>query len=512
MNPHQDPPGFAASREPRRRAELARTDLLTVGVVGGANLAGAVLTFVYLTFLLPVPGGQTFTSDDAFSLWVFVAYMSATNVVAFVRMRMFLRPILAWRREGRRPTDSERDRTLLAPRIIATHSFQYWIGAAVVFGLLNMVFDPRSVQTVRIVAGILLGGLTTTGLCYVMVERVFRPVFAEALADSRPHRPPLVGLRTRLVVLWVLGSGLPLAAIGLSATLSAGAGEEAVAQSTRFLAAAGLVAGAVVTVFAAKALADPIESVRRGLERVEAGDTSVEIAVDSPAEVGLLQAGFNQMVEGLRERRRLQDLFGRHVGEEVARRAVEHGAGLGGEKLEASVLFVDLVGSTSLAERLSPEEVLDLLNAFFEAVVRSVAAESGWVNKFEGDGAMCVFGAPDPMRDHAARALRAACSMRADLRRLTSEHPGLDAGIGVSAGSVVAGNIGAAERYEYTVIGDPVNEASRLTEAAKTYDGRVLASARAVREAGDEAGAWRPVGCLELRGRTRPTDVYEPVL
>jgi adenylate cyclase len=141
-----------------------------------------------------------------------------------------------------------------------------------------------------------------------------------------------------------------------------------------------------------------------------------------------------------------------------------------------------------------------------------VAAESGWVNKFEGDGAMCVFGAPDPMRDHAARALRASRSMRAELRRLTSEHPGLDAGIGVSAGSVVAGNIGAAERYEYTVIGDPVNEASRLTEAAKTYDGRVLASARAVREAGDEAGAWRPVGCLELRGRTRPTDVYEPVL
>jgi adenylate cyclase len=145
------------------------------------------------------------------------------------------------------------------------------------------------------------------------------------------------------------------------------------------------------------------------------------------------------------------------------------------------------------------------LNQFFGTVVRTVAAEGGWVNKFEGDGALCVFGAPAAQPDHAARALRAA---RALGRALAATMP---AGIGVSSGRAVAGNVGAEQRYEYTVIGDPVNEAARLTEAAKQHPARVLASAAAVRAAGDEAANWVEIGAFELRGRSQPTVVYAPV-
>jgi adenylate cyclase len=169
------------------------------------------------------------------------------------------------------------------------------------------------------------------------------------------------------------------------------------------------------------------------------------------------------------------------------------------------------VGSSRLAQSRSAEEVVTLLNTFFAAVVERVDEEGGWVNKFEGDGALCVFGAPAAQPDHATRALRAARTLRRDLLALALQHPELEAGIGVSAGAVAAGNVGAAQRFEYTVIGDPVNEAARLTEQAKTRPGGVLASEEAVaRATADERARWAVADEIELRGRAHPTLAYEP--
>lgn len=114
---------------------------------------------------------------------------------------------------------------------------------------------------------------------------------------------------------------------------------------------------------------------------------------------------------------------------------------------------------------------------------------------------------------HAAAALRAARALRAELGCLAGRYDGLDAGIGLSSGEVVAGNIGAADRYEYTVIGDPVNEAARLTEQAKSEPARVMASGPAIAAAGEEGrAAWRQIGTMQLRGRTTPTDVFAPIV
>ena len=136
--------------------------------------------------------------------------------------------------------------------------------------------------------------------------------------------------------------------------------------------------------------------------------------------------------------------------------------------------------------------------------MRVVTEEGGWVDKFEGDAALCVFGAPAPLADHPTKALRAS-------RRLCEVVASLDFGIGVSSGVVVAGNIGSEARFEYTVIGDPVNEASRLTEAAKVRHGRVLAACRTVERATpDEACYWQPAEVLLLRGRPGPTPTCEP--
>ena len=216
------------------------------------------------------------------------------------------------------------------------------------------------------------------------------------------------------------------------------------------------------------------------------------------------------MVAGLREREELHDLFGRQVGVEVVAEALKRGARLGGELRVGSVLFVDVIGSTALAHDRPPTEVVAVLNAFFEAVVRIAALEGGWVNKFEGDAALCAFGVPNGCADHATRALRSARALRGELTSLGRAYPGFDAAIGVSTGEVVAGNVGAEARFEYTLIGDPVNEAARLTEEAKRRPGRVLASGSAMVAADGESEAWTEAGVVQLRGRTSPTHAFEP--
>jgi len=246
------------------------------------------------------------------------------------------------------------------------------------------------------------------------------------------------------------------------------------------------------------------------MAKVQDGHLDASATVDDAGEVGLLQSGFNHMVVGLRERNVLQDLFGRHVGPDVARQALEMGVRLGGERREVAVLFVDLLGSTEMSLRHPPDEVVEMLNQFFGAVVRVVAAERGWVNKFEGDGALCVFGAPVALDDAAARALRAARTIRAELLALAALHPELDAAIGVSAGAVVAGNVGAEQRYEYTVIGTPVNAAARLTDAAKQRLSRVLADHDVVTRASAESASWMVADEITLRGVQDPVLVYEP--
>jgi adenylate cyclase len=174
-----------------------------------------------------------------------------------------------------------------------------------------------------------------------------------------------------------------------------------------------------------------------------------------------------------------------------------------------SALFVDIVGSTALAQRESPERVVAMLNEFFEAVVQSVHEREGLVNKFEGDAALCVFGAPVAQPDHAARALACARELRA---RIDALECGIDAAIGVACGTVVAGYVGAETRFEYTVVGDPVNEAARLTELAKQHAERLLASGDTVDSAGgEEAVRWCEDGEVVLRGRACPTRIAVPV-
>ena len=479
-----------------------------------ANGAGAVLDYLYQQFLAPGSFGPATANGKAVfiaSAVIFPLYLAGAGAYA---VRHFRRRVAWWSAEltGPAPSAEARRAALGLPSEVTIVTAAGWGGAAIIYGALNVIGGFPAAGTFRIVVGILLGGAVTSSLTYLLAESRFRPVTVLAMAGE-PSRRRGIGLRGRLLVAWLLGSALPLAAVGLTPFERVRTGLVSLSVSIGSLAAIGLVAGYFLTRATAESVAGPLSNVRRGLDAVRRGDLSVEVPVDDRGEIGHLEADVNRMVAGLRERRRLVELFGRHVGEAVAQRALAEEEVLGGHARQVSVLFVDLIGSTALAATKPPDEVVTVLNRLFAAVVDAVGAEGGWVNKFEGDGALCVFGAPDEHPDHATRALRAARGLR---DRLAATGSGgatglLDAGIGVSTGTAVAGNVGALDRYEYTVVGDPVNEAARLSEQAKGIPGRLLASGATVGAASaEEAARWGGAGEVVLRGRDRPTVLMEP--
>jgi len=472
---------------------IARLQMRFGVAMMAANVDGGAVVFIFLGFLLPRS-----QRESAANLTALISYMVASLVVGCAWSARAFAPIRQWVLDGHPPDVAMRTYVVRHSLRQAGINFALWMGSEAVFLPVNARYGAH--VDYNVASTILLGSITTCGLSYLLAERILRPVHALAFADGLPTDLYVPGVKTRLMAAWLIGSGVPLLGVVLMAVdhgprpISAGA--------LAFLGVVAISSGATAMAFSAKSIADPVESVTASLADVEAGRLDIAVPVYDGSQVGQLQAGFNAMVGGLRERRQLRDLFGRQVGEHVARHAIERGVRLGGEQVHAAVLFVDVIGSTSLAANRPPVEVVKVLNEFFAIVVDVVDRTGGIVNKFEGDAALCVFGAPVPRDDADTCALHAARLLRDRLADVN----GLSAAIGVSSGVVVAGNVGTKERFEYTVIGDPVNEAARLTELAKTRPERLLVCARLLERVDDEERSrWRLAGEALLRGRTTPT-------
>ncbi len=508
----QEPAPPARSTTARTHATLAarmmRQFAIALPVI---NLLSATATYIFIEFVVPLPGG----AEPAAARSSALAGSVGVTVLAWFACdrwgRRLCRPVHGWLTRGGEPTGPQRTRAIQLPLLQAAQVLVIWTVAGLAYGAFDVAVGGAAITGVLVTGMIVIGGLVASALSYLAVELIMRPTIALALESDPPTRPLVPGIATRIYLAWEFGTAVAIwGAIVVAIAYLSGAhmSPRRMAATVIFLGAVALTVGLVTLLAVAKSVSLPVRRMRTAIARVEAGDTNVAVRVDDGGEIGLLQAGFNRMVAGLRERDRVRDLFGRHVGEEVARSALGSEPELGGELREAAVLFVDVVGSTAFAANRDPREVVETLNRFFSIVVEVVTLHGGWVNKFEGDAALCAFGAPGEHPDPATAALAAARALR---RRLHLELDGLDAALGVSAGTVVAGNIGAAQRYEYTVVGDPVNEAARLTELAKSKPSRLLASEEILGRASDrEAARWEVGEPVTLRGRPQPTRIAAP--
>ncbi|MGB9013167.1 MAG: adenylate/guanylate cyclase domain-containing protein [Aeromicrobium sp.] len=484
----------------RPRIQILLTLLLVV-----TNLIGAVV--VAALNLLIVPGGGP-SADLVRALAIAIpVYVLAAVVIGAVSITHITLRELDWALSDRSPTRQQRVSALKLPWRITVMQSALWAIAVVLFTTLTLAVQPGGALPTFF--SVSIAGIVVSAIAYLFTEWVLRPVAAQALADERDPDFHTAGVRRRMVVFWSLGTAAPVLGLVVAGLVALTRPEEV--ELARFawailsLAAVLLVFGLIVTLLNAQAVVTPLSTLRDALAAVRDGDFETRIVVNDATELGRLQVGFNDMAEGLSERERIRDLFGRHVGASVAAAATDKDVELGGETRVVSVLMIDLIGSTTFATNLPPAEVVEMLNRFFGIVVDEVDRHDGLVNKFMGDAVLAIFGSPVALDDHAAAALGAA---RGIIGRLATEVAEIGAGIGVSTGEVVAGNVGSQSRFEFTVIGDAVNAAARLTELAKEAPGHVLVSRRSVSEASaDEQQHWIDHGSETLRGRSAHTEL-----
>ena len=484
---------------PRRWARLPAGTAQARSTVRGvlalqmlANGIGILVIALYLRVLFP-RGSEDLSGEV--NLVVFGGYLLANLLLALPLNLLLLRRAVVWVRESTPPTARQRWLVLRLPFLETISAFVSWCGGALLFAVLNT-------NSQRAAVGITIAGVVTCTGLYLLLEGHFRPVFALALQDGdlpEGRRDVL----PRLMLAWILGSGVPFLAVGLAPQID----PHFNTAKLPWFAAFGIFGGCLVMAGAAISVARPLNRLRRALRDIEQGNLDLHVPVDDLGELGRLAEGINDLVSGLREREQLREEFSRQVGHSALADAAadgDSGYESGGELRDVTVLFVDLQGYTRYSEQHTPEEVVTMLNRFFRVVVAVVNREGGWVNKFEGDAALCVFGAPNDSPDHAADALRAAEGIRRELARVEDVLP---TGIGVAGGTAIAGFIGTPERFEDTVIGDCVNLAARLCQIAKDERSGALASEATIIEA-DRPEPWTDAGRVRVRGRSQRVRVF----
>jgi len=342
------------------------------------------------------------------------------------------------------------------------------------------------------------------------VEAALRParvaiIGDAAIGDSLPRSHPTFARWSNVSVLAAVFT-FAMAGAWLAAVFDRV--EEMPVLSFVLAAAMTLCFAVPMTVGAAFSLSlQPIRDLAAGTERVAAGDYSQRLPVVQDDDLGALTASFNRMQAGLAERQRLQAAFGTYVDPVLATRLLEQGDDVfSGERREVTVMFVDIRDFTPFAESNSAEDTVSRLNALFDIVVPAVVDAGGHVNKFLGDGALAVFGAPNELVDHADAAVGVAVL----IDRLVAERFGgeLRIGIGINTGQVIAGTIGGGSKLEFTLIGDTVNVAARVEQLTKTTGDTILLTQQTI-----DALASRPPRLVErgphaLKGKSAATKVF----
>ena len=256
-----------------------------------------------------------------------------------------------------------------------------------------------------------------------------------------------------------------------------------------------------------------VTSSLEGLENVvRCIELGAEDYLPKPVNAVLLKARIGACLEKKRLRDQQKELVRRFATPEVAQDLQRSGFALGGKRIHASVLFSDIRGFTPLAESQPPEETIELLNTYYTLMFDAIGGHGGIVSQIAGDGLMAIFGAPIALANHCGAAVAAAREMVELIELFNAEQASagkaaIRIGVGIASGEMVAGYTGTSERATYTCIGDVVNVAARLEQHTKEAKRTILIDA-ATHEGLHGAIAAESLGCVDIRGKTRPVDIY----
>jgi class 3 adenylate cyclase len=504
-------------------------DYRIVWTMLGGNLGGALLTVAYFRFLHPA----VLKHASLFSV-VELGYF----VAAFAALILAGRTVAArWSRRlrserGPLPSgakgESLRRRALLVPAYLSTLTFTGWVAAAVIWGVVwpLLTHSFTIAGAVRQSFGLIfVSGTIVSVYIFLATERIWRERIPQLFPDGdlAAAKAPRLQVRTRMVILFMLMSVLPMVVLSVATLARANALMQAEVEAPEVvirnlvviqvvLAVTGLFVAMRLANYVAGSVSQPLRMLVSSMQQVKAGNLRVVCPVVSNDELGEAGEGFNQMVEGLREREEIRETFGRYVSPQVRDEILTGRAELDGGLRDVSILFADLRGFTTWVEATDPSVVVSDLNAYFSEMDAAIRENAGLVLQFIGDEIEAVFGAPQADDRHADHAVAAALAMQQRLDALNATRraagkPDLRHGIGIHSGQVVAGNIGSATRMSYSLVGDVVNVASRIQSLNKELDTRVLVSAATIHQLSVNP-PMRAFPSVRVKGRVAEVEVF----
>jgi len=507
------------------------------------NMIGALLTFLYFTYI----NVGTYTPVDSEpNLHHIIYFIIGTGLIFLVVMlavHHWTRPLDQFEKHNLSLSELDaysaqhlRRKALHMVPVTTAASLFGWLMAGFIFGMFMPIImtlffgfpETSLTESTRRFFGIFcIGGSITALFIYLSTENIWQKSLPRFFPDgdlSQVQGAFRLHVKTRLVVVFLIVSLIPLMVLGVSAytkaraLLTADPETGSLIISTLliqiiFITSIGALAALFLSLIVSKSVSKPIREMENAMREVARGNLDENISVVSNDEIGALGEGFNSMIKSLKESEGIKESFGKYISEEVRDEILSGRVPLDGEMKRATLLFSDLRDFTPFVESTHPKQVVAIMNQYFSEMARAIKDNQGLILQFVGDEIEAVFGAPVPYDDHPDMALRAALDMQKRLARLneklSSQHvKPLRHGIGVHTGAVLAGIIGSKERSSYALVGDTVNLASRIQGLTKEFSCEIILS-QTTHDLVTGSYNMEQLPAIQVKGKSRDVMIYK---
>jgi len=503
---------------------------MVVAINVGGNLVGFFIVQLLIAYAQPFENWQGVARPSLEANFGILAVLVPSAVYFLIALSVPVDSVL--RRMGaKEPIDRPylelaRRRVINMPFYAATMNLVAWVVPALLFPFLFQLHADKSEWTVTIyvIYGFSNASMITL-LVFVLLEYACRRTVIPVIFPEGRLREQKgtfwLSIRKRFMIMYAAICLIPMFQVALMTsarsawTLAGSDACEALKSLGAFswiLFAFSAMYGLWLVILFSRNLSQPTEDIMAITRRVKEGDYEARVMVVSNDEIGFLGDRVNEMAIGLKEREEIREVFNLVTSPEIGREILSMKPFEGGEVRRVTLLFADLRGFTSLAERLPPRDVLKAINNYFSAMTAAIVMHNGVVLQYVGDEIEAVFGAPLDNPLHADRAVDASLAMRASLQRLNEEREAegeepLQHGIGIHTGSALAGIVGSQYKISYALVGDTVNIASRIQDLTKEMGADILLSGETYRALTICRKVSNPVE-VTVKGKVNTLDVY----